>query len=143
MKGFKPSIRDNRAIEHVNKFLDIRMGILGAFSMGIIVYYINSGHGFSLAIIAAGKQAIYTFFFGALFVRMAENIAVMKKEKIFAVVAGGVIPAILTSVLTYILHTIKGTPEPFNSTVPTICLSWLSFSVWAYLKHSAFYKVDY
>lgn len=119
------------------------MGLLGALFMGMLVYYINSDHGFLLAIIAAAKQGLYTFFFGALFVRMAENIAVMKKDKILAVLAGGIIPAILTSVLTYILHTIKGTPEPFNSTLPTIFLSWLSFSVWAYLKHNAFYKVDY
>jgi len=128
-----------KAVTHVNKFLDVRMGLLGACSMGLIVYFINSDHGLIAASIAASKQGLYTFFFGALFVKMAENIAVNIPDRMFAVVIGGAAPAILTSVLTYVLHAVKGTPEPFHSTVPTMILGTLSFSVWSYLKHrSAF-----
>jgi hypothetical protein len=126
-----------RAATQVNKWLDIRMGVLGALSMGIIVYFINSDHGMSLGLIAACKQSIYTFFFGALFVKMAENISINIPSRWIAVVIGGCAPAILTSVLTYLLHTLKGTPEPFHSTVPTMILGTLSFSTWAYLKHRA------
>ena len=116
------------------------MGALGAISMGLLVYYINSDHGVLPAVIAASKQAVYTLFFGALFVKMAENIAVQLEERAVAVLCGGLIPTLLTSILTYILHTIKGTPEPFHSTVPTMVTSVISFSLWAYLRHRAIYS---
>ncbi len=128
-----------KTVEGVHRFLDVRMGILGALSMGLIVYFINSDHGMIAGAIAALKQGLYTFFFGALFVKMAENIALHFSSILKAVIIGGVAPALLTSALTYVLHAIKGTPEPFNSTLPTMVLSIISFSIWAYLKHrSAF-----
>ncbi len=127
----------------LNRFLDIRMGILGAISMGLIVYYINSDYGFLAALIAAMKQALYTFFFGALFVKMAENIATHIPERILAVLAGGLTPALLTSALTYVLHAIKGTPEPLYSTIPTMVLGTLSFSIWSYLKHRSEFSTEH
>ena len=129
-----------KAITQINRFLDVRMGILGAISMGTIVFFINQDHGWALGLIAASKQALYTFFFGALFVKMAENIAVMSTDRVKACVTGGTIPSMLTSVLTYLLHALKGTPEPFNSTLPTLFLSLISFSIWAYLKHRSEYS---
>lgn len=135
MKDLNANLLAKKAVVQVNRFLDVRMGILGACSMGLIVYYINSDHGILAASIAALKQGVYTLFFGALFVKMAENIAVKIQERIVAVVLGGVAPSILTSALTYLLHALKGTPEPFNSTVPTMILGTISFSIWAYLKH--------
>ncbi len=133
----RTNLNVKKAAAGVSKFLDIRMGLLGALFMGMIVYFINCDHGIFYGIIAASKQALYTFFFGALFVRMAENIAVQHEDRIKAVVSGGIIPAALTSILTYLLHAIKGTPEPFNSTIPTMVLSLLSFSIWSYLKHTS------
>lgn len=111
------------------------MGLLGALSMGSIVYWINMDHGMWPAIIASLKQGFYTFFFGALFVKLAENIASNVEHRALAVISGGFIPALLTSLLTYVLHSIKGTPEPFHSTVPTLILGLMSFSTWSYLKH--------
>ena len=115
--------------------MDFRMGLLGAISMGTIVYWINMDHGMWPALIASLKQGFYTFFFGALFVRLAENIANNIEKRPLAVIGGGLIPAILTSLLTYVLHAIKGTPEPFHSTIPTLVLSLISFSIWSYLMH--------
>lgn len=135
----RPSKR-KRVLQQLNKFLDIRMGLLGALAMGTIVYFINCDHGVLLGLIAALKQGLYTFFFGALFVRMSENIASAIPHRRNAVILGGVVPALLTSVLTYVLHAIKGTPEPFHSTVPTMVTSVISFSLWAYLRHRAIYS---
>ena len=135
MKDLNANLLAKKAVVQVNRFLDIRMGILGACSMGLIVYYINSDHGMMAASIAALKQGAYTLFFGALFVKMAENIALKFQERYMAVLVGGISSSILTSALTYLLHAIKGTPEPFNSTVPTMILGTISFSIWAYLKH--------
>jgi len=135
----RPSIR-KRVFQQLNKFLDIRMGLLGALAMGSIVYFINCDHGVLPGLTAALKQGLYTFFFGALFVRMSENIAsgILQRRK--AVILGGIVPALLTSALTYVLHAIKGTPEPFHSAVPTMVTSLVSFSLWAYLKHRAIYS---
>lgn len=124
-----------KAISTVNRFMDFRMGLLGALSMGTIVFWINMDHGMWPGLIAATKQGVYTFFFGALFVKMAENISSNIENRYVGVLTGGIVPAILTSLLTYALHSIKGTPEPFHSTVPTLILSLMSFSTWAYLKH--------
>jgi len=119
------------------------MGVLGAISMGLIVYFINCDHGSIPALIAASKQGLYTFFFGALFVKMAENIALHVEERALAILCGGLTPALLTSALTYVLHAIKGTPEPFHSTIPTMFLGTMSFSIWAYLKHRSAYSADH
>jgi len=129
------SDKTKKILSQLNRFLDVRMGLIGAFGMGLIVYYINCDHGVVAGFIAALKQGLYTFFFGALFVRMSENIAASINDRLKAVLLGGITPALLTSALTYVLHAIKGTPEPFHSTVPTMILSLLSFSTWAYLKH--------
>ena len=122
--------------------MDFRMGLLGAMSMGTIVYWINMDHGMMPALIAATKQGFYTFFFGALFVRLAENIASNIENRTIAVLTGGLVPALLTSLLTYLLHAFKGTPEPFYSTIPTLMLGLMSFSTWSYLKHRKAWKTD-
>jgi len=135
MSKSKKTSTTKKVLAQLNRFLDIRMGLLGAVAMGLIVYFINYDHGVLPGMIAALKQALYTFFFGALFVKMSENIASGIDDRKKAVLYGGVIPALLTSALTYVLHAIKGTPEPFNSTVPTMILSVMSFSTWAFLQH--------
>lgn len=131
-----------KAVKNINRFLDIRMGILGAISMGAIVYFINIDHGMVSAFIAAAKQSIYTFFFGALFVKMAENLAAQTSNRLRAILKGGIIPALLTTLLTYCLHALKGTPEPFNSTVPTFVLGLMSFTTWSYLKHKSAFREE-
>ena len=131
-----------KAIHEINRFLDIRMGILGAIFMGGLVYFINMDHGMIPATIAASKQSLYTFFFGALFVKMAENIASQTPRRSLAVIKGGVVPAILTTALTFSLHAVKGTPEPFHSTVPTLVLGLMSFSTWSYLKHRSSFSEE-
>lgn len=131
--------KSKKILNQLNRFLDIRMGLLGALGMGIIVYYINCDHGVIPGLIAATKQGVYTFFFGALFVRMSENIASSIEDRARAILIGGVVPSALTSGLTYVLHTLKGTPEPFHSTIPTVVTSLISFSIWAYLKHRSTY----
>ena len=130
-------INTKEAIARVNEFIDIKMGFIGAIFMGSIVFWINFDHGWDEALIAGLKQFFYTLFFGGLFLKMAENIAITQNNKWKAIILGGVIPMIATSILTYTVHSIKGTPEPFNSTLPTIFFSWLSFSCWSFMKRTS------
>jgi fructose-specific phosphotransferase system IIC component len=109
------------------------MGLAGALFLGTIVFFINYDHGVVNGLIAASKQAIYTFFVGGFITRLCENIATIKKS--FAAIFLAVfIPSIIAVSLTYIIHSIKGTPEPFNSTVPTMILAPLGFLWWAMQK---------
>ena len=72
---------------------------------------------------------------------MVENLAITWDDKTLSVFLAIVIPALLTITLTFIMHNLKGTPEPINSTIPTTFLAPLSFSVWAILKRIEYDKM--
>ena len=96
------------------------MGLAGALFLGIIVFFINFDHGIIQGLIASLKQALYTFFIGGLITWLCENIASSTKNRIVAIIGAVIIPSIIAVLLTYTVHSIKGTPEPLNSTIPTI-----------------------
>ena len=85
------------------------MGLGGGLFLATIVFFINFDHGAVNALIAATKQGIYTFLAGGTMMRIAET-------------------------FTYIVHSAKGTPEPFNSTIPTMILAPWGFLWWAIRK---------
>jgi len=97
-----------------NKYFDPKMGS--------IVFYINSEYGADLALIAATKQAAYTFLVGGSMMRLTENLVTYFRSDRVSRITSVTIPSILTIGLTYLIHSIKGTPEPFESTIPTIIL---------------------
>jgi len=117
-----------------NLFFDWKMGMYGAISMAFIVYLINADHDPSGAVVAATKQFFYTLFLGGLFTKLVENIAIKWEDKWMSLILAVLIPSLSTIFLNYCLHMMKGTPEPLNSTIPTILLAPISFSVWAYMK---------
>ncbi|MEE9374272.1 MAG: hypothetical protein V3V00_14555 [Saprospiraceae bacterium] len=119
-----------------NLFFDLKMGLYGAIIMAFIVYLVNADHDPSGALIAASKQFVYTCLMGGIFTKMVENIAIKWDDKWMSLILAVIIPTLITIALTYFMHTLKGTPEPLNSTVPTTLTAPLSFSVWAYLKRS-------
>ena len=121
-------------IAQVNRFIDIKMGFIGAVFMGSLVFWVNVDHGAVPALIASLKQFGYTLFFGGLFLKMAENLATSMNTRLLAILAGGTIPMLITAALTLGLHSLKGTPEPFNSTVPTMIFATISFTTWSWFK---------
>ncbi len=127
-------ISSKETLARVNELIDLKMGFLGAIFMGSIVFWINFDHGWDEALVAGLKQFSYTLFFGGLFIKMAEHIATNQAKRWKGILLGGVIPMIATAFLTFTVHSIKGTPEPFNSTVPTILLAWMSFSIWSWMQ---------
>ena len=113
----------NRVKHTFNKFIDIKLGIIGAVFMGSVVFYINSDYGPLLASIAALKQAFYTFFIGGLILKVLEIIVLGVPNKALAYVLSIITATVLTVGLVYIVHSLKGTPKPFESTIPTIFLA--------------------
>jgi hypothetical protein len=48
-----------------------------------------------------------------------EYLATSIKKRSVALILSVVIPSVLTLILTYTMHNLKGTPKPLESTIPT------------------------
>ena len=118
------------------KVIDIKLALIGAIFMGAIVYYINADHGPLLATIAALKQAFYTFFIGGLILKILETIVLGIPNKTLAYICAVVTATLITVGLVYFVHSLKGTPKPFESTIPTIILAPGGFMYAAKLKRN-------
>jgi len=112
----------------LDKHIDYPAAVAGAIILGSIVFVINYDHGWNNALLAAGKQATYTFFAGGYMVRLNERIALALNPAVVAILAGVLCAGGLAVSLTYLVHSLKGTPEPLNSTVPTMVLALLGFT---------------
>jgi hypothetical protein len=105
------------------KYFNPVMALAGGLILGSIVFFINDEHGFGSALVAALKQGFYTAVAGGFITKLCENIAMYYKSDMTAKIMAVLIPSIIAVGLTLILHLIKGTPEPFASTIPTIILA--------------------
>jgi len=112
------------------------MGIAGALFLGAVVFAINLEHGFLPATTASLKQAFYTFLMGGLIMKLCENLAVRFDSRLFSIFMAIAVPCIITTLATFLVHSLKGTPEPLYSTLPTIAFGLPAFSVWAVRKRS-------
>lgn len=110
------------------------MGLAGAIVLGTIVFIINFDHGFFPALTASAKQAAYTLLAGGLMMRLTENIASSFSKDWLAILLATCIPSIIAVTLTYGVHSLKGTPEPLNSTIPTMVMAPFGFLWWAVRK---------
>ncbi len=120
-------------------FINLKTAVAGALIMGGMVYYVNYKFGWQLASIAAFKQAVYTFFFGGACVRLSEVIAVKMENKWAGIFWGTVIASALTIGAVFCIHNMKGTPKPFESTLPTMIMAPPGFVVLAWYRRN---KVD-
>jgi len=120
----------------INKVIDLRIGFAGGIVMGIIVFVINYRHTGLVegALTAALKQGIYTFFFGGLIMKLCESIAVRLDPAFLALALAMLIPSFLSLGLTYGVHSLKGTPMPLESTVPTAFFVIPSTLIWGIVK---------
>ncbi len=123
----------------LDKHIDYPAAIAGACVLGSIVFAINFDHGWNIALLAASKQATYTFFAGGYMVRLNERIALALNPAVVAVPTGILCAGGLAVCLTYLVHSLKGTPEPFHSTIPTLLLVLPGF---AFLGARARYKTN-
>lgn len=131
-----------RMRRYFSRFIDLKMGLAGAVIMGLIVGLINADHGLIPAIIAASKQAAYTFIFGGILIRMLEYLLFSIRNRLLAVIFSVLIISSLTVVMVYAVHSLKGTPKPFLSTLPTVILAPPGFAALAVYKRKATGKVS-
>jgi hypothetical protein len=107
----------------ISRFINLKMGLAGAFIMGGIVWFINMGFGWWPATTAALKQFAYTFLLGGILIKILDTIAVRISNRYIAVIVASISVSVFTIILVYIVHSMKGTPRPFESTLPTIAMA--------------------
>lgn len=117
-----------------NKYFDPKMGLAGAVVLGTIVFFINFDHGIWPALTASSKQAAYTLLAGGIMMRLTENIASFFSKDWLAIALATFVPSIIAVMLTFGVHSLKGTPEPLNSTIPTMAMAPFGFLWWAVRK---------
>jgi hypothetical protein len=125
---------NNKFIGFVSRFINIEMGLAGALVMGMIVWTINASYGWWPATTAALKQAAYTFLFGGMLIRILYGLVLSIRNRPLAIATSTLSVAILTIIMVYIVHSIKGTPRPFESTLPTIIMAPPGFMALAMRK---------
>ena len=112
--------------------IDVRSGLVGATLLAGIVYGINSAHGAFGASTAALKQFAYTFLMGGVIMRLCTRLALARRPATSAFALAVAVPSLVTVSATFVVHNLRGTPEPLWSTVPAAVLSPLAFGFWAW-----------
>lgn len=113
----------HQVFSFLNRFINLKMGFAGAVIMGGIVWFINMGFGWWPATTAALKQAAYTFFLGGVLIKILDTIATRIHNRYLAITVATIIVSTVTILLVYGVHSMKGTPRPFESTLPTIIMA--------------------
>ena len=118
------------------RFIDYKMGFIGAAVMSVIVFVVNYYWTNELlgSTTAALKQGAYTALFGGIIMKSCEYIATRIQKQAVAIVAAIIIPSAISIGLTYGVHSMKGTPKPVESTIPTAILVIPSTAVWGFMK---------
>ncbi|MEN0060773.1 MAG: hypothetical protein AAGA48_01420 [Myxococcota bacterium] len=126
----------NALTQLLSRILDLRFAVGGAVFMGGLVFAVNASYGTGPALVAAAKQASYTFFFAGFVMRWCEHLATSVEPRSLAVATATLLPSVLAVSLTFGIHNLRGTPDPVASTLPTLFFGPPSFFVWA-LRRSA------
>lgn len=120
-----------RVVAWFAELIDLRMAFAGSAVMGTLVWAINAGDDATLALVAAAKQVGYTFFFAGFVMRLCERLARQLEPRSRALWLGFLVPSLLAVGLTYGVHSLRGTPRPLLSTLPTLLLGPPSFLIWS------------
>lgn len=70
-----------------------------------------------------------------------ELIATGIRNKVMALFLSVLIPSSVTLILTFLMHNIKGTPKPFESTIPTLIIIPAT-AIWGYMKQKEFDEIE-
>lgn len=123
-----------KAIKIFKSVIDPKLGLLGAVTLGTTVFFINQKYGWYFGLSAALKQAVYTFFFGGFIIKLCETLAKRADKRFIGILLGTLIPTCLALTATFTVHSLKGTPEPYWSTLPTLLTAPPAFFVWSWRK---------
>ena len=112
-------------------WIDVRSGLAGGLMMGGAVWFINVSHSYLGATTAALKQFAYTFVMGSLIMRLCTRLALREGPDALMLSLAVLAPSCLTIAATFVVHSLKGTPEPALSTIPVAVASPIGFIFWS------------
>jgi hypothetical protein len=72
----------------------------------------------------------YRYFVAGFITRLRENIAVRVEQRSLALLLAVLLPSSIAVGLTTLLHSLKGTPEPLRSVLPTLLMAPPAFLWW-------------
>ena len=132
-----PMPKIKRAVKFIQKFIDYKIGIAGAIVMGGIVFSINYFTTYVTfgSLTAAIKQGTYTFLFGGTLMKGCEYLATTIRKRTMAIILSVLVPSVITLILTFTMHRLKGTPKLMESTVPTLIIIPAT-AIWGYKKRN-------
>jgi hypothetical protein len=110
-------------------WFDLPMACLGALVSGSLVGWINIDYGFLPALAAALKQAAYAFIATGLIIQLCKWLNRRPVSRVLAIGMAIIFPLLLTMVLLYLLHSLKGTPEPLLSIIPGTVLTLIGLTL--------------
>jgi hypothetical protein len=119
-----------RLRDWLGRYIDYGMAWKGALFLGVVVWLINLPHGPLAALPAALKQGCYTYFVAGFITRLCQTLAVRIRRRALALSLAVLVPSAIAISLTLLLHTIKGTPETIQSTLPTLLSAPPAFFWW-------------
>jgi hypothetical protein len=119
------------------EWIDHRTAWKAALFLGAVIWLINLPHGAVAALPAAIKQAAYTLLASGFIARLCERLAVRIETAWIALPLASLVPSGIAIGLTYLVHSLKGTPEPLYSTIPTMLLAPPSLLAWGWRKRKA------
>lgn len=122
----------NHWLNVFHKYVDVSTAWKAALFLGLVVYAINFSHGALAALPAALKQGVYTLFASGFIVRLCENLITRVRPMVLAWPLAILAPTAVAVGLTFLVHSLRGTPEPFYSTLPTLLVTPPAFAVWAW-----------
>lgn len=115
-------------------YFDLKMGVIGALFMGVVVFFVNIEYPLVFALTAAIKQASYTFVAGGFLMKLCENLSLRLADPLSSILLAVLTTTLVSATLTFGVHSLKGTPEPINSTLITILFAVPGFTWWAIRK---------
>jgi hypothetical protein len=126
----------SRTKEFGRRYIDYRMGLLGSIFMAVVVFLVNYFHHSPIlgSLTAAIKQGLYTLMFGGFIMKGCENLAVKIPKRSAALIAATLIPSFIAITLTFIVHSLRGTPHPVESTLPTAFGIFPTTAIWGITK---------
>lgn len=95
--------------------------------MGLVVWIINivstTPPDYVGALTAAAKQAVYTLFLGGFLIRLTTWLALRPGRPWLVFVTAWSVSTVVTSALIFLVHSLRGTPSPVLSSMPTAIMT--------------------
>lgn len=120
-------------VDTKSKKVNHALGQLAALGMGGMVVAINRDHGPLMASVAGVKQYVYSSIIAVLLIdiqhRIYDHLKEQDKKSLVPDLLSIALPAIGTTLATFAVHSLKGTPETINSTLPTAILAPIGYTL--------------